>query len=384
MSDVVGIEKITDRAGTGAPDFTNGFNINGSDSGISTFKHTESANEPSSPSNGDAWLDTDNNIYKVYINGEWKDWLGTSAPATTYFGDRAHWASGGRAHPSPGGNTTQIDYWDITSLGNAADFGDCAGSPSGDCASDGTKIYYLGGGATTTQIEFWTSATLGNSADFGDTATAAGQNIRAASSNGSKCLYVPEQTGGSYSTNIIEQFPTGTAGITATDFGDLTLSRWIGGTVNSSSRFVYGGGQNSSYAVQNVMDYVAFDTAGNATDFGDLSVSRSFCAGIGSNETTRGLFAGGYSGSAALDTIDYITIATAGNATDHGNLLQTTYGAKGCANASRAVIAGGIPADGSRINTIQYTALTTAANSVDFGDLSLVKYGGGSASGAAS
>ena len=68
MSDVVGIEKITDRAGTGAPDFTNGFNIAGSDSGISAFKHTESANEPSSPSNGDAWLDTDNNIYLSLIH----------------------------------------------------------------------------------------------------------------------------------------------------------------------------------------------------------------------------------------------------------------------------------------------------------------------------
>ena len=115
MSDVVGIEKITDRAGTGAPDFTNGFNINGSDSGISAFKHTESASEPGSPSNGDAWLDTDNNIYKVYINGEWKDWLGTTTPPASYFGDRAHYASGGRQHPSPGGNTTQIVYWIITS-----------------------------------------------------------------------------------------------------------------------------------------------------------------------------------------------------------------------------------------------------------------------------
>ena len=89
MSDVVGIEKITDRAGTGAPDFTNGFNVAGSDSGISPHAHTESANEPSSPSNGDAWWDSDNDIYKVYMNNEWKDWLGTTAPSITWFGDRA-------------------------------------------------------------------------------------------------------------------------------------------------------------------------------------------------------------------------------------------------------------------------------------------------------
>ena len=33
-------EEITDRAGTGAPNFSNGFNVNGSDSGISSFTHT--------------------------------------------------------------------------------------------------------------------------------------------------------------------------------------------------------------------------------------------------------------------------------------------------------------------------------------------------------
>ena len=92
--------------------------------------YTASGSEPSSPSNGDFWWDTGNDKLYRYMDSGFKE-LGIP-PATTYFGDRAHWASGGRAHPSPGGNTTQIDYWDITSLGNAAEFGDCAGSPSGD------------------------------------------------------------------------------------------------------------------------------------------------------------------------------------------------------------------------------------------------------------
>ena len=55
MSTAEEVTKISDRAGTGAVNFSNGFNVNGSDSGFSAFTHTESASEPGSPSNGDTW-----------------------------------------------------------------------------------------------------------------------------------------------------------------------------------------------------------------------------------------------------------------------------------------------------------------------------------------
>ena len=55
MSEFEKVTKISDRAGSGAVNFSNGFNINGSDSGLSAFTHTESASEPGSPSNGDTW-----------------------------------------------------------------------------------------------------------------------------------------------------------------------------------------------------------------------------------------------------------------------------------------------------------------------------------------
>ena len=390
MSDVSGIEKITDRAGTGAPDFTNGFNIAGSDSGISPHKHTEGATEPSSPSNGDAWWDSDNDIYKGYMNNAWQDWLGTTTPPASYFGDRAHWASGGRPYPSAGGNTTQIDYWNITSLGNAADFGDVTGSGTsgGACASDATKIYFLGSGTTTTQIDYWTSATLGNAADFGDTLTASAAQVTAAAANGTKCLYHINYANSAYGTNIVEQFATGTVGVTASDFGDLTVARWLATTVNSDVRCVFVSGQDGSYNLQNVLDYFTFATAGNVTDFGDLSTNRFYGAGVGSNGTARGLIMGGYVSPNAVNTIDYITIATPGNGTDHGDLTQTIYANEGCANGSRACTAGGVGQDSgsasSRTNVIEYTALTTPGNAADFGDLSEAKTGGGSASGAAS
>ena len=41
MSEFLKVTKLSDRAGTGAVNFSNGFNINGSDSGISSFTHTD-------------------------------------------------------------------------------------------------------------------------------------------------------------------------------------------------------------------------------------------------------------------------------------------------------------------------------------------------------
>ena len=60
MSEIDRITKITDRAGTGAPNFTFGVKFAGSDSGINPHTHTEGATEPSSPNNGDTWWDSDN------------------------------------------------------------------------------------------------------------------------------------------------------------------------------------------------------------------------------------------------------------------------------------------------------------------------------------
>ena len=94
MSEIDRITKITDRAGTGAPNFTFGVNFAGSDSGISPHTHTVSASEPGSPNNGDTWWDSDNDIYKVYMDSKWKDWLGTTVAPFSWGGDRGVFAGG--------------------------------------------------------------------------------------------------------------------------------------------------------------------------------------------------------------------------------------------------------------------------------------------------
>jgi hypothetical protein len=72
------IKKLYDRAGTGSPNFTNGLNISGSDSGLLAFTHYNQADEPTTPANGDTWWDTTNNAYKVYVNGAWLTVLGAA------------------------------------------------------------------------------------------------------------------------------------------------------------------------------------------------------------------------------------------------------------------------------------------------------------------
>ena len=79
--------------------------------------------------------------------------------------------------------------------------------------------------------------------------------------------------------------------------------------------------------MRNIMDYVTIATLGNASDFGDLTQARNM--GGASSSTTRGCFAGGYSGSSNYNIIDYITIATLGNASDFGDLTTATRGIGG-------------------------------------------------------
>ena len=137
MSEFLKVTKLSDRAGTGAVNFSNGFNINGSDSGISSFTHTEGATEPSSPSNGDTWWDSDNDIYKVYMNNEWKDWLGTTASSVDWKGTRGI-SLGGDDGANSEVRLNTIQYINISAgSGNATDFGDLVSAAFHTRASSG-------------------------------------------------------------------------------------------------------------------------------------------------------------------------------------------------------------------------------------------------------
>lgn len=115
-------------------------------------------------------------------------------------------------------------------------------------------------------IQYVNISSAGNAADFGDLIGVVYFGASCASSV--RGLFA----GGEESSNTIQYITIATTG-NATDFGDLTVSRYQLSACSSATRGVFAGGWNGS-STQNVIDYVTIASAGNATDFGDLTVAR--------------------------------------------------------------------------------------------------------------
>ena len=169
-------------------------------------------------------------------------------------------------------------------------------------------------------------------------------------------------------SNIIDYISISSTG-DAADFGDLSFADNEQGTVASHVRAVYGGGYQAPGAADTPhdnMSYVTFASKGNAAAFGDVTAARkapSHC--IGNN--TRGLVAGGWTGSARSNVIDHTTIASIGTSTDFGNLTAARSGPAGLSSPTRGVIAGGYGPGYS--NVIDYVTIASTGDAVDFGDL---------------
>ena len=369
MSEFLKVTKLSDRAGTGAVNFSNGFNINGSDSGISSFTHTEGATEPSSPSNGDTWWDSDNEIYKVYMDNEWKDWLGASASGITWGGDRGFTIGG---EPSSGGRYNTIEYCDITTLGNNTDFGDLTTACyEGAAVSNSARILVSHGHPSSNNyvnsVDYFGTASAGNAQDFGDLLSAKSDSMPCA--DGTKGIFMGGSTAYNVRVATIDFFTVANTG-NATDFGDITTNAASGGSSNDATRGIrFSGSQAYPSTKSNVIDYITMANAGNATDFGDpLATMANGSTGVVS-DNTKGVVGGGYQGSGSeSNVLQYITIQTTGNAADFGDLLTTVRGIASTSNGTRGIFMGGYSGS-AYINHIQYITIANTGNATDFGDI---------------
>ena len=154
----------------------------------------------------------------------------------------------------------------------------------------------------------------------------------------------------------------------AADFGNLTLAKSHGCSVNSSTRFVHASGQINPSGYTDVMDYITISTTGNATDFGDTVNSGAYGwhSGVVSS-SIRGLFSLGSNASGTYNNIEYITIATLGDALAFGELSETEVYKAGMSSPTRGLFAGG--SDPSISNVIDYVTIQSTGNSTDFGDI---------------
>ena len=221
----------------------------------------------------------------------------------------------------------------------------------------------FGGGYSTSDIEYIQISTLGNSSEFGDRAYA--NFARPASlSSSTRGLFAGGFTSPSY-TNAIDYITISSTG-DGKDFGDMSIAVWSRAGCSNSIRGILAGGFASSNF--NVIEHLTIATTGNTQDFGDLTRSRREKGG--SSSTTRGIFMGGRSPVPSgvnndEDIIDYITIASTGNAVDFGNLAADRSAGASCSNATRSLFSGG-----NSSNAIEFVTIATLGNALDFGDMS--------------
>lgn len=236
-----------------------------------------------------------------------------------------------------------LEYVTIASTGNATDFGNLSNSISYQMGfSDGTKGYFSSSGNNYTDdfdIEVITIATAAN-------ATSSGYDLQnkrhgGTAANLSRGLWAGGSTGSTYESDIeYTDFPLQAS---TSDFGNLTVVGQAPNGCNNATRAVFcsrwngdsnlGGG---NYAAINVMDYVTIATTGNASDFGDMVVAATDRGSASSWTDDRGTWANGYTGNAngRTNAIDYVTISTTGNASDFGDMTapgNQVYGTSGAA-----------------------------------------------------
>ena len=405
------VDQITDSGGN-VPNFLDGFTVGGrylddsaNDSGSTRYLRVIDSSGPPTDSAvfpGLMWYWDSNEYLSIYVSSKsgWRTMKGVSVggPVSAsgngdWYGDRGIVAGG----ILDGSRTNVIQYYDISTLGSAADFGDLTGvrNDVGSLTGDtGTRALFCGGknsnNAAVNIMEYITTTTAGNATDYGDMKMGAGDgpsSLNIGMSDGSRGVFKVGLANGSSYANYLSYVAVATTQ-NAYDFGDATTNsgRHLGGASDGTYGLYAGGGISGIAGTENKpIDYITIQTAGNASDFGDLVTARGYSGG-GCASLTRALFAGGYDKTNSTNTIEYVTIATPGNATDFGDMATDRIYCAASSNSVRGTFNGGTTdwlGTSSNVNSIEYVTIDTTGNGTDFGDLTGTLYAHTSTSGKA-
>ena len=316
------------------------------------------------PTSGSIRFNTDSSKLEIYNGVQWWE-IDATSPELQTGGTRGIWF-GGEGPSSPAPRNT-IQFVNVDSTGNAADFGDMSQvrTELSACASR-VRAFAIGGflGSQPTNysnaLDMVTIASTGNATDFADV-TQRGQQTSCASAT--RGLTASGVYAGVVN-NIIDYF-TMSSTANGVDFGDISHTSRGAAGCSSSTRGIFFLGDNNGSTIVNTIEYVTISTTGDTANFGDSTVVARYSSGC--SNAIRGISAGGNTGS-IINTIDFVTISTLGNAKDFGDLTQVTSGAHGgAASGTRAVFAGGYSP--SKTDVISYVQIMTTGNAIDFGNL---------------
>ena len=316
---------------------------------------------------GSIRFNTDSSKLELYRGNEWVE-IDATSPDLQTGGTRALFI----------GPDQVIDFINISTTGNAIDFGDVHYNTGNlDGSSDRTRAVFSGGYdnvISKLQIE-----SQGNSSDFGDLTLARG-NINVCADR-TRAVFMGGFTHPSPTpagTNVIDYVTVQSEG-NAVDFGDMRDSHYEGMGFSSQTRgFVAGADSTPGTIGKEEIDYITISTLGNSAGFGDQSETSTWQRACASN-AVRGLIMGGRKSPTETNSIDFITMASLGNASDFGDLTRIGRYQFAASSPTRVVNAGGYSAPASS-DIIDYVQIMTTGNAVDFGNLTTARNKGASAS----
>tara|TARA_B100001250_G_scaffold345921_1_gene315546 strand:- start:17 stop:1048 length:1032 start_codon:yes stop_codon:yes gene_type:complete len=281
---------------------------------------------------------------------------------------------------SPGGIDDVMDYVNISSQGNAVNFGNATANHEHKkgTASSRTRGVWAGGNnpSQVDSIDYVTISSTGDASDFGNLTSV--RNTIAGCGNGLRGIFCnghDSNSGSPYNSNIINYINIATTG-NAVDFGDtVNQARDRGGVSVPTLGFVYGGTTSSGNT--NTIEKITINTTGNAVDSGfDATLGGSGGNSASNAGSGRCIFQG--SGSSPYP-IEQFNAYSMSNSYDFGDISANgqSEGGSPCSPV-RALFT----LSSSYANTIEYMTIATLGNAVDFGDLTAGRTAMGSLSNA--
>ena len=294
---------------------------------------------------------------------------------------------GGYGASSPYPELNTLDMVNITTTGNAVDFGDLTvGRSAVGMGGNATRGLFAAGrfpgpGNAQTVIDFVIFSSGGGANNFGDLNNEV--NNSAGFSDATRAIFSGGYDGNNspyLRTNAMTFVNIASTG-NSSDFGNcVEVGRKDVSFSNSTRGFTCGGNNRIDSPNPNTshgrIEMTIIQTKGSTVDFGEIGEDngKSFFTGAlnchgGAASQTRGIiFSGLGSPSATRNVIEFLTLTTFGNSQDFGDMLtsSTSSGSSATGNNVKGVVKTTSANDG---NVLEQVTIATTGNATDFGDL---------------